>query len=108
MMKPFNELKLDEQRNIAELFAIWLEPYSHEVIVRVMEKREEILNNTFAMDMLNELRIREKKEQEEFKESMESYLRNFEDYKQYNPHNHVLTHSHSYRDILYDMYIRSI
>lgn len=30
----------------------------------------------------------------------------FETFKQYDPHNHPLTHSHSYRDILHDVYIK--
>ena len=32
-------------------------------------------------------------------------LENFEEFKQYDTHSHILTHSKSYRDILYDMYI---
>ena len=35
-MKKYNELKLNERKELNELFANWLKNYTHEVIVDVM------------------------------------------------------------------------
>lgn len=105
-MKKYNELKLNEQKEIAELFAYWLNGYTQEVINNVMVKAEEIINNEFAMNLLRELKVRGEKEKEDFKHSIGNLLGEFETFKQYDPHNHPLTHSNSYRDILHDMYIK--
>ena len=100
------ELSLEERNEITELFANWLQPYTHEVIVRVMEKREEIINNEFAMNLLRELKTRSEKEEKDFAHSVGHLLFSFDDFKEFDPHNHPLSHAKSYRDILHDMYIR--
>ena len=100
------EMSMEERNEVCELLATWLEPYTQEVIVRVMERREEIINNEFAMMLLKQLKEREEKEQERFLDNMKSLFNYFDDHKDYNPHNHPLEHSNSYRDVLYDMYIR--
>lgn len=107
-MKTFKELKFDEQKQTVELFSNWLKPYTQEVIMRVMEKAEEILNNDFAMNLLKELNTREQKEKEDFSSSINSLFSNFNTFKEYNPHNHPIDHAQSYRDVLYDMYIKQI
>ena len=58
------EMSMEERNEVCELLATWLEPYTQEVIVRVMERREEIINNEFAMMLLKQLKEREEKEQE--------------------------------------------
>lgn len=88
------------------LFANWLHVYTKEVIAKVMEKRQEIIENEFAMKLLQELKEREEKEQQEFTENIGWLFRNFEEYKEFDPHNHCTTHANSYRDVLYDMYIK--
>ena len=105
-MKKFAELNYNEQEEIAELFATWLKNYTHEVIIKVMEKREEIINNEFTMNLLRELKTRTEEEGKDFGRSIRNLLGNFDTFKEYDPHNHPLTHAKSYRDILHDMYIK--
>lgn len=107
-MKKFEELKFDEQKEITELFGNWLKDYSGEVVVRVMERAEEIMNNEAAMNLMKELYKREQEEQKDFNRSIETLFRYYENHKEYNPHNNPLTHANSYRDVLYDMFIRRI
>lgn len=105
-MKKYEEMSFNEQREVAELFANWLGRYTHEVIIKVMEKREEILNNDFTMNLLRELKDRTEKEQSKMAESMHFLLDDFDNFKEYDPHNNALTHADSYRNVLYDMYIK--
>ncbi len=104
--KKFAELDYKEQYDIAKLFTCWLAPYTHEVVVRVLARRYEILANDSAMSMLRELYQREQDEAKDELSSIKSLLEDFETFKEYDIHNHPLTHSRSYRDILHDLYIR--
>ena len=104
-MKKFEELEFEKKNEITLLFANWLKDYTHEVIVDVISRRDEIINNEFAMNMLKELKDREEKEEKDFAFSIGNLLNEFDTFKVYNPHNHALTHAGSYRDILRDMYI---
>ena len=104
-MKEFKDIELKKRKLIGKYISNWLKDYTQEVILRVMEKREEIVNNEFTMNLLKELYVREVKEAEEFTNDIILLLENFEEFKQYDAHSHILTHSKSYRDILYDMYI---
>ena len=106
-MEKFKELSLNSQKEISSLFGNWLKDYSSEVVLRVMKRAEEIMNNEAAMNLLRELKKREEQEQEGFNNNIEWLFTNYEAYKEYNPHNNPLTHANSYRDVLYDMYIRS-
>ena len=106
--KSFTDMPLDEQNEITTLFATWLRPYTHRVIVKVMERRNEIINNEFALTLLRELKKRQDTEDYDFFTSMGCLLSNFDGFKVHDPHNHALTHSNSYRDILYDMYVKNI
>ena len=103
--KKFEELGYTEQHDIAKLFACWLRPYTHEVVVRVLARRDEILANDSAMSMLRELYQREQDEAKDELSFIKNLLENFETFKVYDIHNHPLTHSESYRDVLYDLYI---
>ena len=105
-MEKFESMTVAERAEITELFANWLRKYSHDVIVRVMERAEEIMNNTFTMNLLKELKEREDKERDEFSDSIRYFITNFEMVKKYDPHNCPTTHADSYRDVLYDMYIK--
>lgn len=88
------------------MFANWLKDYTAPVITKVMEKKDNILSNEFAMTLLKELMEREEKEAQEFVISIRDFMNDYETFKEYDPHSHVLTHSRSYRYILYDMYIK--
>ena len=105
-MKKFDELNYEERQEIAKLFSTWLGTYTHEVIVKVIAKSEEIINNDFTMNLLRELKERTEKEKEDLNYSFYNLLGCFDGYKEFDPHNNPLTHASSYRDILYDMYIR--
>ena len=106
-MKTFEQLEINEKREITTLIANWLQVYAQEVIVKVLAKRDEIISNEFAVNLLKELKAREETEQKDFADSIGWLLRNYDEHKEYNPHNHVLTHAKSYRDVLYDMYIKN-
>ena len=106
MAKKIEDMDREELSSITSLFSTWLKPYTHEVIVKVMERREEIINNKFAMQLMTELFVREEAEAKDFNRSMRQLLTSYNTFKEYDPHNHVLEHSKSYRDVLYDMYIR--
>ena len=102
----YSEKKLDDRREINELFAAWLEPYTHDVIVHVISHMDEIIENEMAMLMLRELKVREEKERQDYSHSIRNMMDHPEDFLIYDPHNHILEHSKSYRDVLYDLYIR--
>ena len=104
-MKEFKDIELKKRKLIGKYIANWLKDYTQEVILRVLEKREEIVSNEFKIYLLKEIYVREAKEVEEFTNDIILLLENFEEFKQYDTHSHILTHSKSYRDILYDMYI---
>lgn len=101
--RTFNSMTIDEQKETAELFAAWLKMYTDEVIVRVIARRDEIIANDFAMNLLKELKERQEKEAKEFISDIDFALR-FGDKESFRFD--ILTHSKSYRDVLYDMYIK--
>lgn len=105
-MKKFIELDYTEQQKISTLFYYWLKPYTHEVIKKILERQDEIINNEFAMNLLKELADRTIKENNEFKSDIAFMMQDFENLSECDPHNHPITHAGSYRDILYDMYIK--
>lgn len=106
-MKKFDEMTIKEQQEITVLFANWLNKYTHEVILRVIKKRDEIISNDFAMNLLIELKEREEKEEKEFAHSIGNLLGEFNTFKDYDTHSNPLTHASSYRDVLYDMFIKN-
>lgn len=101
----YAEMKLDQRIEVAALFENWLSMYTDKVISQVAVRAEEILNDEFSMKLIRELKVREDREKEvrirKFK-----YILNGES-DAIGVHVHPLTHSGSYRDVLYDMYIRS-
>lgn len=107
-MKNFEEMTLLEREHILELVSNWLKDYSTSVIISVMGKIEEILADDFVLDMLEELYKREIDERKEFTHSIEMLMRDYYTFAKYDPHAHPMTHSNSYRDILYDRYIHNI
>jgi hypothetical protein len=107
-MKKFEEMDYSEQKEVAQLFADWLRPYCHEVIVKVIAKRDEIVRNDFAIGLMKELQKRQAEEINEFDSSIEFMMNDFDSFSKYDPNSHVLAHANSYRDVLYDMFIRDI
>ena len=105
-MKKFNELKYEEQKEITALFANWLDMYTDEVIKKVLARADEIINNEMAMHLLRELKTRDEKESVDFNRSIRSLLDNYETFAEHKVRATCLTHANSYRDVLYDMYIK--
>lgn len=97
---------LKEQRELATKLQAWLSPYTNEVYKRVMDRMDEILSNDFTLNLINELYEREQKEIKDEIDNILFSLGYMEDIERYGLHNDCLTHSKSYRDVLYDMYIR--
>ena len=81
-MKKFEELGFEEKKEITLLFANWLKDYTHEVIVKVISRRDEIINNEFAMNILKELKDREEKEEKDFAHSIGNLLGEFDTFKE--------------------------
>lgn len=104
-MSKYEEMTRDEKQQVADYFSTWLGRYTHEVIKRVIPKRDEIIENPAAMMLLKELHEREQVEKKRFNDNIRWMLDDSE-FIQYDPHNHCLEHSNSYRDVLYDMYIK--
>ena len=107
-MKKFNEFSDHEKDQITKYMSNWLKNYTEAVIMRVMEKREQIINDRLAMHLITELYLREEIETNDFTYSIRCLLDNFDTFKKYDPHNNPLQHSDSYRDVLYDMYIKEV
>ena len=105
-MKKWEEMTFEEQQEITALFSNWLKKYSDTVIMKVLALRDEIIENEYVMKLLKELFEREAKEYDDFSHSIGSLMRDYETFSKYDPHNHPLSHASSYRDVLYDMFIR--
>lgn len=111
-MKTIKEMTREERKEFAELLNNWLKMYTGEVLKKVAPRFNEISQNEMAMHLLRELKERDDKEdKEEFKSIeyiVESEVYEYEvgdlHYECY--HNHCLTNAKSYRDVLYDLYIR--
>lgn len=105
-MKKFEEMTFEEQQEVTKLFSVWLGRYADHVIMDVLKRRDEIMESEHAMKLIKELAERSAQESEDFTNSIGSLLRDYDTFSKYDPHNHPLTHSGSYRDILYDMFIK--
>ena len=102
-MTNYKEANYLDKRLFTDLLANWLRPYTSEVINHVLKKVEEIYSNDTVMNMLKELKQREEKEIEDLDSSIYFAIESNEE-KEF--HLNCLTHSRSYRDVLYDMFIR--
>lgn len=105
----YNTLNYGQQKEFADLMTTWLSEYSEEVIKHVIRHHaENILQNETAMMMLRELQERESKERKDLRWDIESLLVNFEGSKDKKLRLNCLTHAGSYRNVLYDMYIKDM
>ena len=84
----------------------WLSKYVDEVIVRVLDKIDEIKNNDVAMFMLDELYERDQIEKKEFQNTIAHALLGTRTSTKFRFNS--LSHADSYRDVLYDMYIKEV
>lgn len=94
---------LKEQREFATKLQLWLGQYTSEAMRRALNQMDDILSNPFALQLIDELYERTMAER---KEEIRDIMYDLGGAYAYDIHNHCTTHSNSYRDILYDMYIR--
>ena len=108
MKKWMEEHNYEEQKELAEMLESWLGIYTQEIFEYVMTQIDEIISSESTMKMIKELHLRMQKEQKRRVDSVWYTMREIEDgeNKVWDMHNHVLEHSQSYRDVLYDLYIR--
>lgn len=104
LMEYRENTSLAEQKEFAKKLQVWLTMYTDEVYKKVMPRLEEIINNETAMMCLDELYKRHLKEQDEEVRTIQFAIGYEKDYE-YGLHNHCLTHSGAYRDVLWDMYL---
>ena len=88
-----------------KLVANWLKNYSNDVVVRVMENYDQIINDKTTYNMLYKLYFQENKENETFIYEIEHIVKNgvTDETKDMLRLGEC---SRSYRDVLYDLYIR--
>ena len=88
-----------------KIVANWLKDYSNEVVVKVMEKYEQIINDKTTYTMLSKLYKEENKEAETFIHDIE-YIVKFGIKDETKDMLRLGEYSRSYREVLYDLYIR--
>lgn len=88
----------------------FLKPYTNKIVNRVIKNIDKIIENETICNLLKELRAREEIEAKQFKTDLYFRLRQFlegdEKSMEYDIHNNCLTHSNSYRSVLYDLLIK--
>lgn len=88
-----------------KIVANWLKLYSNDVVVRVMEKYEQIINDKTTYTMLSKLYEQENKEEETFIHDIE-YMVKYGIKDETKDMLRLAEWSRSYREVLYDLYIR--
>ena len=105
-----SEMKLEERQELAELLEAWLSPYVDKVHVKVLNQLPQIVENEMAMKLLRELKARQDQEKEDRVREIRYRFWDLEENKKIADDSSFgsscLTHSKSYRDILYDLYIK--
>lgn len=108
-MKKLSSLTYEEREQFSVKLQTWLGRYTDTVIQAVAPRFEEIYNDSTAMMLLTELHNRTLREQQDEISTFEMLILSAaegEGFEDWQVHNHPLTHAGSYRDILYDMYIK--
>ena len=88
-----------------KIVANWLKDYNNDVVVRVMKKYEQIINDKTTYTMLSKLYEEENKEEETFIHDIE-YMVKFGIKDETKDMLRLGEYSQSYREVLYDLYIR--
>ena len=102
-MEKYKEMNYAEQMEITEILWSWLKDYTDEVINFILtEKIDEILNSDSSMHLLRELHERQQKEAKDHISSLRFGIEYGHKFERID----VLYHSGSYRDILWDLYIK--
>lgn len=105
-----SEMKFDERQELAELLEAWLSPYVDRVHIKVLNQLPQIVENEMAMKLLRELKARQDREKYDRIMEIKYRFHDLEKGKKIDQDasfgSSCLTHSKSYRDILYDLYIK--
>ena len=88
-----------------KIMANWLKDYSNDVVIRVMEKYEQIINDKTTYNMLYKLYVKENEEHKTFIKDIE-YMVKFGITDETNNMLRLGEYSQNYRQVLYDLYIR--
>ena len=88
-----------------KIVANWLKNYSNEVVVRVMKNYDTIINDKTIYTMLSKLYEEENKEEETFIHDIE-YMVKYGIKDETKDMLRLGEYSQSYREVLYDLYIR--
>lgn len=88
-----------------KIVANWLKDYSNEVVVKVMEKYEQIINDKTTYNMLSKLYEEENNEHETFIHDID-YMIKFGIKEETKDMLRLGEYSRSYREVLHDLYIR--
>ena len=88
-----------------KIVANWLKNYSNEVVVRVMKNYDTIINDKTTYTMLSKLYEEENKEEETFIHDIE-YMVRYGIKDETKDMLRLGEYSQSYREVLYDLYIR--
>ena len=88
-----------------KIVANWLKDYNNEVVVRVMKNYDTIINDKTTYNMLSKLYEEENKEEETFIHDIE-YMVKYGIKDETKDMLRLGEYSRSYRDVLYDLYIR--
>lgn len=88
-----------------KIVANWLKYYNSEVVVRVMKNYDTIINDKTTYTMLSKLYEQENKEEETFIHDIEHMIK-YGIKDETKDMLRIGEWSRSYRDVLYDLYIR--
>ena len=88
-----------------KIMANWLKDSSNDVVIRVMEKYEQIINDKTTYNMLYKLYVKENEEHKTFIKDIE-YMVKFGITDETNNMLRLGEYSQNYRQVLYDLYIR--
>ena len=88
-----------------KIVANWLKYYNNDVVVKVMENYEQIINDKTTFNILSKLYEEENKEEKTFIHDIE-YMVKFGIKEETKDMLRLGEYSRSYREVLYDLYIR--
>ena len=88
-----------------KIVANWLKDYNNDVVVKVMKNYENIINDKTTYTMLSKLYEEENKEEETFIHDIE-YMVKFGIKDETKDMLRLGEYSRSYREVLYNLYIR--
>lgn len=96
----------EEKEQISQWLGTWLGCYTQEVYNKVAPNLPQIIEDGATLNLLRELHERTQQERDEVKKSIFFDIAFNDKGTPSALHRTVMTHAQSYRDVLYDMYIK--